>query len=110
MLKNMRVTSRIASTTSAGLLRSATITSAPSSRNRFPRASPRRTTTRTGSPLARNTSTTESLTVPEAQAARVIRYIAVNLVADVGSVSRAAKQLMDSRRFPPMYEVGAGVL
>ena len=33
-------------------------------------------------PLPRNSSTTESLTLPEAQAAPVIRYMAVNLAAD----------------------------
>ena len=82
MLKNIRVTSRIASTTSTALVRSATTTSAPSSRNRFARPSSRRTITRTGSPLPRSSSTTESLTLPEAQAAPVIRYMAVNLAAD----------------------------
>jgi hypothetical protein len=33
-------------------------------------------------PLPRSTSTTESLTLPEAQAAPVIRYMAVNVAAD----------------------------
>src|SRR5258705_6531264 len=82
VLKNIRVTSRVASTTSTGLVRSATTTSAPSSRNRFARPSSRRTITRTGSPLPRSSSTTDSLTLPEAQAAPVIRYMAVNLAAD----------------------------